>query len=68
LESRFWQAIGVFAILGGLAALTLTGPVRAATLLFLAGLAAKTWIALLQHRQRERENSGEPVPTVRVED
>lgn len=57
MEKRFWPAMAAFAALGTLAALTLTGPVRGATLVLLAGFAVKTWIALLRHRQEQAEQS-----------
>ncbi len=59
MEQRFWPAIGALAILALLSLLTLSGPIRWATLLFLAGLALKTWIALLRHRQEKSEQSAQ---------
>ena len=39
-----------YVVLAALAVFTLDGVLRLATLIFLAGLAAKTWIALLKNR------------------
>ena len=39
-----------YVVLAALAAFTLDGVLRLATLIFLGGLAAKTWIALLKDR------------------
>lgn len=55
MENRFWPAIGAFALLAILAASTLSGSVRAATLFFLGGLAVKTYIALLRLRQESAD-------------
>jgi hypothetical protein len=41
---RFYIAMGAFALLGVLAGFTLDGKIRIATLIFLAGLAARTAI------------------------
>lgn len=57
MEQRFWPALGALAVLALLSLLTLSGPVRWATLFFLAGLGLKTWIALLRHRQEQAERS-----------
>lgn len=68
VKRRFRRTVTILAILGALSALTLDGGVRTATLIFLAGITLKTWIALLRHRQQQTEESGEPDPTARVED
>ncbi|MDX1984016.1 MAG: hypothetical protein SFV51_27320 [Bryobacteraceae bacterium] len=68
VERRFRRTVMILAILGALSALTLHGPIRTATLIFLAGITLKTWIALLRHRQQQAEAGGEPNPTPRVED
>jgi len=47
-RSRFYLALGAYGILGVLAAATLEGPLRLATLIFLAGLALKTWLVVLR--------------------
>lgn len=47
--------MGAFAVLAILAATTLSGPIRGATLLFLGALALKTWIALLRERQQQAD-------------
>ncbi len=47
-RSRFYLAIGAYAVLGVLAATTLEGPLRLATLVFLGGLALKTWLVVLR--------------------
>jgi hypothetical protein len=44
MTQRFRMAMGAFALLGVLAAFTLDGKIRIATLIFLAGLAARTAI------------------------
>ena len=55
MNKRFWAAMGTFAVLGMLAGLTLTGPIRGATLLFLGGLAIKTWIAWLKEQAKPKD-------------
>jgi hypothetical protein len=62
MERRFWRAIGTLAVLAGMAATTLGGPIRIATLIFLGGIAVKTWIALLQRRQEDNETRGDADP------
>jgi hypothetical protein len=47
---RFYIAMGAYAVLGLLAGFTLDGKIRIATLIFLAGLAARTAI----HHYRTR--------------
>ncbi len=42
--------MATFAALAVLAGVTLTGVIRIATLVFLGGLALKTWIAVLKDR------------------
>ena len=44
ITQRFYIAMGAFAVLGVLAGFTLDGTIRIATLIFLAGLAARTAI------------------------
>lgn len=53
------KAMGLYVVLGLAAGLTLEGPIRGATLLFLGGLAAKTGIGVLRERQEEREEKEE---------
>jgi hypothetical protein len=48
MKVRFQQALISYGVLAALAAATLQGKVRLITLIFLAGLAVKTWIAKLQ--------------------
>jgi hypothetical protein len=43
--TRFLWAMGTYAVLALLAALTLDGKMRIAVWIFLGGLAVKTWIA-----------------------
>jgi hypothetical protein len=45
MKPRFLKAMATFAVLAILAAFTLDGLIRAAVLIFLAGLAVKTYIA-----------------------
>ncbi len=47
-QKRFVTAMGIFAILATLATVTLDGPIRLVTLIFLAGLAVKTYLATLR--------------------
>jgi hypothetical protein len=44
MTQRFYMAMGAFTVLGLLAGFTLDGNIRLATLIFLAGLAARTAI------------------------
>lgn len=60
MEKRFWPAMGALAVLAMLAAATLSGPIRTVTLVFLGGLAAKTWIALLRDRQERADEETHP--------
>jgi hypothetical protein len=53
MTQRFYMAMGAFAVLGLLAGFTLDGNLRIATLIFLAGLAARTAI----HHFRDRIDS-----------
>lgn len=48
--------MAVFGGIAALAAVTLEGKVRMITLIFLGGLALKTWIAKLRIDQDRREN------------
>ena len=45
---RFQAAMAGYVVLAALAVFTLEGALRLATLIFLGGLAAKTWIAHLK--------------------
>jgi hypothetical protein len=45
MNSRFYKAMAIYAVLGTLAAFTLDGLIRAAVWILLAGLAVKTYIA-----------------------
>jgi hypothetical protein len=45
MNTRFAAALGAYSVLALLAGLTLDGLMRSAVLVFLAGLALKTWIA-----------------------
>lgn len=47
--------MAAFVILGALSFFTLTGPIRGATMIFLGGLALKTWIAKLKSTQEAAE-------------
>ncbi len=46
IYKRFYLAMGMYAVLAILAGVTLDGKIRIATLVFLAGLALRTMIAL----------------------
>ncbi len=48
MNTKFLSALAVYAILALLAGVTLTGTMRIAVWIFLAGLAVKTWLATLQ--------------------
>jgi hypothetical protein len=50
MRPRFRSAMLTYGALGLLAFLTLEGKVRLATLVFLAGFSAKTWIAEMKRR------------------
>jgi len=47
MKKRFYAALATYVALGGLAALSLDGKIRLATLIFLAGLALKTYLHYL---------------------
>jgi hypothetical protein len=47
---RFHVAMSIYAALGILSATTLEGKIRWATLIFLGGLALKTWLSVLRDR------------------
>jgi len=47
LKTRLMAAMAAFALLGTLAAFTLTGKMRIAVWIFLGGLAVKTWLSSL---------------------
>ena len=51
LPRRFRAALCVYMVLAALAWITLDGVVRGATLLFLGGLAFKSWLGVLKDRQ-----------------
>ena len=53
-RTKFYIALGCYAALAALAAVTLDGPFRLAVWIFLAGLAVKTWLARLRHDQDEQ--------------
>ena len=48
VKLRFYGALGAYAALALLAGATLSGRIRLATWIFLAGLAIKTWLAILR--------------------
>lgn len=48
ITPRFLAAMGTYALLAALAVLTLDGPIRLATWVFLGGLALKTVLNTLQ--------------------
>ncbi len=50
--ARLMAAISIYAVLALAALFTLDGKIRLATLVVLAGLAAKTWIAYLREGYR----------------
>ena len=50
MKHRFRNAMLTYAVLAVLAAVTLDGPSRMVTLIFLAGIALKTYIAVLKDR------------------
>ena len=50
MKKRLYSALGALALLGLLSGFTLTGNIRIATLIFLAGIGVKTYIAYLAHR------------------
>ena len=50
MKHRFIFALVVYAILALLAGFTLTDRIRLATLVFLAGMALKTYLAVLKDR------------------
>lgn len=71
-KQRLFKALVCYVVLALLAALSLEGVIRAAVWIFLAGLAAKTWIAYmakLQETRREltRGEEGAPHEGVRRE-
>lgn len=47
MKRRFYASLAAYAALGALAAFTLRGDIRLATLVFLGGLAIKTYIRYL---------------------
>ena len=48
MNLRFYLAMGSYAVLALLAGLTMSGPFRLATWVFLGGLAFKTWLVTLR--------------------
>jgi uncharacterized membrane protein YczE len=50
MMQRFRAAMAILAGLAILAGVTLDGPIRIGTLVFLGGIALKTWIAVLRDR------------------
>ena len=54
---RLRQALLCFAALGILSALTLSGKIRLATLVFLAGLALLSYVSYLRHRLEASEEN-----------
>ena len=48
MHGRFAVAMGIYAVLAVLGAVLLTGKIRDALWILLAGLALKTWIAMAQ--------------------
>lgn len=54
MKIHFRQALLLFALLAVTAALTLEGKLRSITLVVLAALAVKTWIAKLQAERIDR--------------
>jgi hypothetical protein len=50
MKHRFIFAMVVYAVLGLLAGFTLSDRIRLATLVFLAGMALKTYLAVLKDR------------------
>ena len=55
MNRRFLTAMGTYVVLGILSWATLTGPMRGAVLIFLGGLAVKTWIARLQQEDKPKD-------------
>jgi hypothetical protein len=53
IKQRLYAAMAAFAVLGVLAGFTLDGKIRVATLVFLAGLAARTLIHYKAHGDSE---------------
>lgn len=53
LKPRLRWAMGAYVALAALAMTTLDGAILGATLILLAGLALKTWIAVLKEKQQD---------------
>ncbi len=53
MNNRFYLAMGFYALLAVLAVFTLEGKFRLAILVFLAGLAVKTWLVILRKDEEE---------------
>jgi len=52
MKSRLILALVAYAVIGGLAAMTLTGKLRIGVWLLLGALAVKAWIASISDRTR----------------
>jgi uncharacterized membrane protein len=50
---RFYAALAIYAVLAILAGFTLGGSIRLATLVFIAGLAVKTYLHYLRERRSD---------------
>jgi hypothetical protein len=50
MDHRFKVTMSIYAILAILAFVTLTGDIRIATMVFLGGIALKTWLVVLKRR------------------
>ena len=50
MDRRFLTTLGIYVVLALLATFTLTGTIRIATLIFLAGIALKTWLVVLKRK------------------
>jgi hypothetical protein len=50
LMQKFRVTLAILAVLAGLAFLTLDGVIRIATLIFLGGIAIKSWLVVLKSR------------------
>lgn len=59
MKLRLSTALLILGSIGAMALMTLTGTLRAAVLVLLAGLAVKTWIADLKRKQELAEEEVE---------
>ena len=50
MDRRFIAAMSTYAVLAILAGFTLSGDIRLVTLIFLGGIALKTWLVVLRRR------------------